>query len=134
MDCLWCGKKIGFLRRILDKEFCCSDHRRLATLSPEGVVFEQDATADYDTRELWTVEKDKRKGPKKSSGVVVFVALGAAAVVMVALSGGKGNAQAGGGGSALAIPDIIPNAPGGGKQASTGSGWSSVRSSKAARR
>jgi hypothetical protein len=125
MECLWCGKKIGFFRRILDKEFCSSEHRRLATLSPEGVVFDQDATADYDTRELWTVEKDKRKGPKKSSGVVVFVAIGAVAVLMVGLSDGKGGGNSGGGGgSAVSIPSIIPNAPAGAKGATQSSGWS----------
>jgi hypothetical protein len=124
MECLWCGKHIGFLRRILDKEFCSTEHRRLATLTPEGVVFEQDATADYDTRELWTVEKDKRKGPKKSSGVVVFVALGVAAVIMVGLSdGSKGSGGGGGGGgSALSLPSVIPNAPGG--KGGSSSGWS----------
>lgn len=124
MECLWCGKQIGFFRRVLDKEFCSADHRRLATLSPEGVVFEQDVTADYDTRELWTVEKDKRKGPKKSSGMVVFVALGVAAVLMVALSDnrGGGGGSGGGGGTALSLPSVIPNSPDG-KLASS-SGWS----------
>ncbi|MDR9900969.1 hypothetical protein G7B40_041945 [Aetokthonos hydrillicola Thurmond2011] len=126
MECLWCGKKLGFLRRILDKEFCSAEHRRLATITPEGVVFEQDATSDYDTRELWTVEKDKRKGPKKSSGVVVFVALGGAAVLMVALSdGSKSGAppQNGGGGSALSLPNM-PGAPGAGQQSKATSAFS----------
>lgn len=87
-------------RRILDKEFCSSEHRRLAAITPEGVVAEQDATVDYDTRDLWTVEKERRKAPKKNGGAVVFVALGAAAVVLVALSdhrpsgGGTGAATA----------------------------------------
>lgn len=123
MECLWCGKKIGFFRRILDKEFCSSEHRRLATLSPEGVVFEQDATADYDTRELWTVEKDKRKGPKRSSGVVVFVAIGAIAVAMVALSDGKSGGGGGGGSAAVSLPNIVPNAPVGAKGTAS-SAWS----------
>ncbi len=124
MECLWCGKNIGFFRRILDKEFCSSEHRRLATLSPEGVVFEQDATADYDTRELWTVEKDKRKGPKKSSGVVVFVAIGAVAVALVALSDGKSGGGSSGGGSAVSIPSIVPDSPAGSKGGTTSSDWS----------
>jgi hypothetical protein len=123
MECLWCGKNIGFFRRILDKEFCSSEHRRLATLSPEGVLFEQDATTDYDTRELWTVEKDKRKGPKRSSGVVVFVAIGVVAVAMVALSDGKGSGPASGG-SAMSLPSVIPSGPAGAKATAATSNWS----------
>jgi hypothetical protein len=121
MDCLWCGKQIGFLRRMFDKEFCCSEHRRLATLSPEAVVAEQDATVDYDTRDLWTVEKERRKAPKKSGGAIVFVALGAAAVIMVALSDGRpSGAATGGGGGGLRMPKIgSGNIPGG-----SGSSWS----------
>jgi hypothetical protein len=109
MECLWCGKKIGLLRRTLDKEFCSAEHRRLATITPESVVAEQDATVDYDTRDLWTVEKERRKAPKKSSGVVVFVALGAAAIIMVGVGGSKGS---GGGGpvSTGAFPNIAATA------------------------
>lgn len=119
MECLWCGKQIGLLRRMLDKEFCSAEHRRLATITPEGVVVEQDATVDYDTRDLWTVEKERRRAPKKSNGMVVFVALGTAAVVMVGLSDRKGG---GGGGGGMSMPNIAASSKA--KPAGAGSSWS----------
>ncbi|MBS1835966.1 MAG: hypothetical protein JST65_24850 [Acidobacteria bacterium] len=110
MECLWCGKQIGIIRRVLDKEFCSPAHRRLATISPDGVVAEQDATVDYDTRDLWTVDKERRKAPKKSNGVVVFVALGTAALIMVAFSDKGSGGPAGGpgaGGGGISLPNAL---------------------------
>lgn len=119
MDCLWCGKKIGTLRRVLDKEFCCSQHRKLATATPEAVVAEQDASVDYDTRDLWTVEKERRKAPKRNNGVLAFAALGAAAIVMVGMSDGRG------GGAANGSPGIqAPDIPGGKANIGGGGGFS----------
>lgn len=122
MECLWCGKQIGFIRRVLDKEFCCPAHRRLATISPDGVVAEQDATVDYDTRDLWTVDKERRKAPKKSNGVVVFVALGTAALIMVAFSGKGAGGSAGGpgaGGGGISLPSALA----GNAKGSRSGGW-----------
>jgi len=112
MVCLWCGKKVGLMRGIVDREFCSQLHRRLASKSPDRVVKDIDVTSDYDLNEMWTVEREnKRQSKSGHQAVGVFAVLGILTLVAVGLStGGSG----GGGGKPGKLPSLDPTASNGG--------------------
>jgi hypothetical protein len=107
MVCLWCGKKLGFFRRLLDREFCSQSHKKLASEQPNRILKEVDATSDYDLQELWTTEKDKRKGAKSNPVGPLLVSFSVTMMVVLALTGqgNGGGAQGQVGGSPLASLD-----------------------------
>jgi hypothetical protein len=49
MDCLYCRRKIGYLRRVTDAEYCCPDHRvKMRALSARALRDQANDTGDYD--------------------------------------------------------------------------------------
>ncbi len=122
MVCLWCGKKFGLMRSIVDREFCSQLHRRLASKSPDRIVKDIDVTSDYDLTEMWTVDREnKRQSKTGHQAVGVFAVLGIMTIAAVGLAT-SGSPNGGGGGNAGHIPNLNPTA-------STGSTWrDSVRS------
>jgi hypothetical protein len=110
MVCLWCGKKVGLLRSMMDREFCSQVHRKLASQSPDRIAKEIDVTADYDLTELWAVEKENRKQSRPGGvgqAIGVFLVLGLMAVVAVGMAtGGAG----GGSSNRPALPGLSPTA------------------------
>jgi hypothetical protein len=110
MVCLWCGKKVGLLRSMVDREFCSKVHRKLASQSPDRIAKEIDCTADYDLTELWTVEKENRKQARSGNlgqAIGIFVVLALMAVVAIGLATGAGG---GGGAARPVLPGLNPTA------------------------
>jgi hypothetical protein len=93
MLCFLCGKKIGFLRSLVDQQYCSSDHRKEARLASAQ------ALRDEDDQEPWSVAKNKKKNPGKSTSspgqtasVFAFLTVGALLVAAVMLPGPSGGA------------------------------------------
>jgi hypothetical protein len=108
MVCLWCGKKIGLMRGIADREFCSHVHRRLASKAPDRIARDIDVTSDYEISELWTVEKEnKRQAKTGHQAVGVFAVLGIVTLAAVGLATG-GQPSGSGGGSR--VPSLNPTA------------------------
>lgn len=89
MLCFMCGKEIGWLRSMVDQQYCCAEHRREARLASSRVLREED-----DDQELWSVSRNRQKQsrPANSSNqasAVAFVTLGALLVAMLMLPGTK---------------------------------------------
>ena len=123
MVCLWCGKKVGLMRGIVDREFCSQLHRGLASKSPDRVVKDIDVTSDYDLNEMWTVDREnKRQSKTGHQAVGVFAVLGIITLVAIGLATGGSSGSGGGGGRG--IPNNLdPTA------STTNAGWGdSVRS------
>jgi len=116
MVCLWCGKKIGLMRGVLDREFCSQVHRRLASKAPDRIAKDIDVTSDYDMSDLWSVDKEnKRQSKSGHQAVGVFAVLGIVTLAAVGLAT-SGSGGGGGGSSASHLPSLNPTA-------STSSGW-----------
>ena len=126
MVCLWCGKKVGLMRGIVDREFCSQLHRRLASKSPDRVVKDTDVTSDYDLNEMWTVDREnKRQSKTGHQAVGVFAVLGIITLIAVGLASGgaSGSGGNGGGGGTGKLSSLDP------KALTNSSGWGdSVRS------
>ncbi len=63
MYCYLCGKKIGLLRRLVDRQYCCAEHRHEARLASARALREAD---EYD--EPWSVLYRKRNAKAQSAG------------------------------------------------------------------
>ncbi len=90
MQCFMCGNEIGWLRSMVDQQYCCADHRREARLASAQVLREEE-----DEQELWAVSKNRQKqqarplGTSNQASAVAFITLGALLVAMVMLPGNK---------------------------------------------
>lgn len=85
MVCKLCGNKIGLVRRIVDSEFCSSEHRI------ESRVLLNNGLADADPAdEPWPVAERARRKNSSSTGSVVFLLIGAVGV-MAAISYSNGS-------------------------------------------
>jgi hypothetical protein len=110
MMCFLCGKEIAWPRSMVDRQYCCAEHRNEARMASANVLREED-----DDAELWSVLKSRqRKAVRRGSNanqtasIFAFLALAALLVAMLMLPGGK---SAGGGGSfpsASADPGVKP--------------------------
>src|SRR5436305_15073104 len=107
MVCLWCGKKFGLMRGIVDREFCSQVHRRLASKAPDRIAKDIDVTSDYDMADLWTVEKEnKRQSKSGHQAVGVFAILGIVTLAAVGLATSSGSGGGGGGSAASRLPSL----------------------------
>ena len=86
MLCFLCGKKIGFLRRMVDQQYCCSSHRKEAKLASAQAFREEDEL------EHWSVarSKDKKKSaarpqPSASQTASIFAFLTVGGLLVSAL-------------------------------------------------
>jgi hypothetical protein len=90
MQCFMCGNEIGWLRSMVDQQYCCADHRREARLASAHVLREEE-----DEQELWSVSRNRQKQLARSAtssnqaSAVAFVTLGALLVAMLMLPGNK---------------------------------------------
>jgi hypothetical protein len=93
MLCFLCGKKIGFLRSMMDQQYCSAEHRKEARLASAQ------ALRDEDDQEPWSVAKNKKKNPGKApstpgqtASVFAFLTVGALLVAAMILPGPSGSA------------------------------------------
>ncbi len=93
MLCFLCGKKIGFMRSLLDQQYCSPEHRKEARMASAQALREED------DQEPWSVAKTKKKSPGKSqtspgqtASVFAFLTVGALLVAALMLPGPPGSA------------------------------------------
>ena len=111
MVCLWCGKKVGLVRSIVDREFCSQLHRRLASKSPDRITRDIDVNCDYDLNEMWTVDRENKRNSKTGHQAVgVFAVLGIITVAAVGLATGGSPSGSGGAGGTAQMPSLNPSA------------------------
>jgi hypothetical protein len=79
MQCLFCHKKIGLLRTVVDRRFCCGDHRkRYNTRSARALRDSGELVGDYG--EFLVASQIERKGPKSAGR---FGTMSAAAIGLI---------------------------------------------------
>src|SRR6185295_12019324 len=90
MLCFLCGKKIGFLRRMVDQQYCSSSHRKEAKLASA------EAFREEDDLEHWSVarSKEKKKGAARpqasasqTASIFAFLTVGGLLVAAMLLPG-----------------------------------------------
>lgn len=90
MLCFLCGKKIGFLRRMVDQQYCCSNHRKEAKLA-SAQAFREEEDLDH-----WSIArtKDKKKALARSqptagqtASIFAFLTVGGLLVAALLLPG-----------------------------------------------
>lgn len=80
MDCYLCGKKIGWVRRIVDQQYCSTEHRREASLASARALRDIEDVMD----EPWSVHQATRKAKQqKTSQAASMVAVCFVAVLLV---------------------------------------------------
>jgi hypothetical protein len=101
MYCFLCGKKIGLMRALFDRQYCSREHRFEARLVSARAL--RDAEDDED--EPWSVLSSKRKQAKsgatagQTASIFAFLAVGGFIVAALTLPG-----PSGGGSSAPSVP------------------------------
>lgn len=90
MLCFLCGKKIRFLRSLVDQQYCCSEHRKEARLASAQMVREEEDV------EPWAVARSREKAknqkrPATSAGqtasIFAFLTVGGLLVAALLLPG-----------------------------------------------
>jgi hypothetical protein len=86
MMCFLCGKEISWLRSMVDRQYCSSEHRQEARLASANALREED-----EEHEIWSVENTRKKARGGSSSqtasVFAFLTLGVLLVAMLMLPG-----------------------------------------------
>src|SRR5215469_14239190 len=91
MLCFLCGKKIGFIRSLVDQQYCCAEHRKEARLASSQALREEEDV------ELWTVTRSRDKASKagrssaspagQTASVFAFLTVGGLLVAALMLPG-----------------------------------------------
>ena len=103
MLCFLCGKEIGWLRTMVDRQYCSADHRKDARLASANALREED-----DEEEIWSVAKTRQKhagrgnSSSQTASIFAFLTLAALLVAMLML---PGNAVPRGGAFPSGSPD-----------------------------
>jgi len=93
MLCFLCGKDIGWLRSMVDRQYCSAEHRKEARLASAQVMREEE-----DDQELWTVARSRKKQSttfhptSNQASIVAFLTLAALLVAMLMLPNNGGGA------------------------------------------
>src|SRR5579864_5764007 len=96
--CLYCRKRVGLLRRIWDRHFCCADHReKLQSRSARAMREAEELYGFDETQTLtWravTQNNDDKEERRPGYGATVFVSLSIVFVLLAISqvpSGGSG--------------------------------------------
>jgi len=86
MLCFLCGKDIGWLRSMVDRQYCSPQHRKEARLA-SAVVFREE---EDDDQELWSVSRSKQKhhgrpdsASHQTASIFAFLTLAALLIAML---------------------------------------------------
>ena len=97
MLCFLCGNEIAWLRSMVDRQYCCAEHRKEARMAAANVLREED-----DEAELWSVLRSRQKqaarrgnSANQTASVFAFLALAALLVAMLMLPGGRNGGSGG---------------------------------------
>ena len=96
MLCFLCGKNIGWLRSMVDRQYCSSEHRKEARLA-SAVVYREE---EDDDQELWSVSRSKQRhhgrpesATHQTASIFAFLTLGALLIAMLMPGNGTESAQ-----------------------------------------
>jgi hypothetical protein len=110
MMCFLCGKEIAWPRSMVDRQYCCAEHRNEARMASANVFREEE-----DEAELWSVLKSRQRkavrrgnNANQTASIFAFLALAVLLLAMLALPGGKSAGGGGGFPSASADPGTRP--------------------------
>lgn len=109
MECFLCGKKIGWFRRLVDQQYCSSEHRHQARFVSARALRD----AEDEGEEPWSVIASRKKAAVASSGatagqtasIFAFLAIAVMVIAVLALPSGAGG---GGGGQAPSMEQGKP--------------------------
>src|ERR1700692_3436181 len=81
MVCLYCRKKIGLLRSLTDRSFCCADHRKKLTTKSARALREAEDLFGFDEshvswRVLTQVKAEDKPERRTGYGATIFFAVG----------------------------------------------------------
>ena len=108
IGCLYCRKSIGPLRRLRDRHFCSTDHRRKYSNRSARAVREAEDLYGFENSWRTVTEIKAEDKPDRKAGVGTVIFAGVAAVaLMLAFSHFQGNAPAPK--SISALPDTNPH-------------------------
>jgi hypothetical protein len=90
MLCFLCGKEIGWLRTMVDRQYCSAGHRKDARLASANALRDEE-----DEQEIWSVAKTRQRMGRSSpsnqtASIFAFLTLGALLVAMLMLPGNSG--------------------------------------------
>jgi hypothetical protein len=90
MLCFLCGKEIGWLRTMVDRQYCSAEHRKDARLASANALRDEE-----DEQEIWSVAKTRQRMSRSSpsnqtASIFAFLTLGALLVAMLMLPGNSG--------------------------------------------
>jgi len=110
MVCRYCRKKIGPLRQLQDKYFCCSEHRKKMTSKSARAVRESEELYGYDEYQLpsWKTITSVKRDEKPTRGGLSTMLFAALAVIFVMLAASQ--LPLGGPSKPLVSVSPIPNA------------------------
>jgi hypothetical protein len=91
MLCFLCGKEIGWLRTMVDRQYCSAGHRKDARLASANALRDEE-----DEQEIWSVAKTRQRMGRSSpssqtASIFAFLTLGALLVAMLMLPGNSGS-------------------------------------------
>lgn len=84
MLCFLCGKKIGFMRSLVDQQYCSAQHRH------ESRLASAQALRDEDELDLWAVSKTRKKHGKsagQTASIFAFLTVGGLLVAALMMPG-----------------------------------------------
>jgi len=88
MLCFLCGKEIGWLRTMVDRQYCSAEHRTEARLASANALREEE-----DEQEIWSVSRTRQKqaargnSSSQTASIFAFLTLGALLIAMLMLPG-----------------------------------------------
>src|ERR1700692_285228 len=87
MLCFLCGKEVGWLRSMVDRQYCSAEHRKEARLA-SAVVFREEE--DEDDQQLWAVSRSKQRhtgrpdsGSHQTASIFAFLTLATLLIAML---------------------------------------------------
>src|SRR5579883_1099479 len=85
MVCLYCRRKIGFLRSLTDPSFCCADHRKKLSTKSARALREAEDLYGFDDLQipLRTVTNPRPEERRAGFGATIFFATAIVAVLLV---------------------------------------------------
>jgi hypothetical protein len=107
MLCFLCGKEISWIRSMVDRQYCCAEHRREARMASANAFREEE-----DEDELWSVSRSRRKRAgtrtvaSSQASVFAFLSLGILLIALLLSSGGGSGTHGGAFASAATDPGV----------------------------
>ena len=99
MLCFLCGKRIGFLRALVDKQYCSSEHRKEARLASAQAIREEEENETFVVaRARKNKEKEQlRKNPSagQAASILAFITVGGLLLAALLIPGATGGNRPG---------------------------------------